>query len=177
MSRHPNARPSKMNQDEKSIQYEAIASSRTYQAIQTITTWMDTYYIDPILGFFFPGFGDMVTALFALPCFYISILKLRSFPLTLALAYNILFDVFVGMIPAYIGDLFDTFNRAHVKNLRLIKGYVEQDKSIISEVNRKAIYFAILIFIMLSLITLLVLFLVQIVAWMSEAWNWIVGVL
>ena len=165
------------NKEGRSVASNVLQSSRTYRLTQVVTKVMDAYYIDPIVGFFFPVFGDIITAAFACPCLYLSIFKLRSLPLTLALIYNILFDVFVGIIPAYIGDLLDAFNKAHVKNLRLIKGYAEADKRVISEVNRKAVYFALLILLMLTLITFVILFFIQVVAWLSEAWNWIVGLI
>ena len=44
-------------------------------------------------------------------------------------------DVLIGAIPLYIGDVLDVFKRSYVENLRLVTGYIEDDKEIINKVN------------------------------------------
>ena len=84
------------------------------------------------------------------------------------------------LIPFYIGDIIDVFNRSYKKNYRLIVGYVEDDQEIISEVNSKAIRTAVLIAIMCVIIYYLVKILLSVMAtiweWMDMAWQWVTSI-
>ena len=151
-----------------------VASSRTYRLTKRIAKWMDRYYIDPIVGLFLPGYGDTVTALLNLPYLYLSTFKVRSIPLTLAIIYNTLVDVYIGIIPL-LGDLFDIFNKSYTKNSRILNGFVEGDRTIIREVNRKAIYFAIFILLFILLINLLIHLIIIIGMWISDLGSWLIS--
>ena len=106
--------------------------------VALIARYMDRYYLDPIIGFIFPTFGDILSATMTLPYLYISIFKIKSVALSLAIIYNTLTDIVISLIPFCIGDVLDIFNRSYKKNFRLIAGFLDDDKSVISEVNRKA---------------------------------------
>ena len=84
------------------------------------------------------------------------------------------------LIPFYIGDIIDVFNRSYKKNYRLIVGYVEDDQEIISEVNRKAIRTAVLIAIMCVIIYYLMKILLLVMAtiweWMDMTWQWVTNI-
>ena len=147
---------------------QKVETSRTYRLTKRIARWMDRYYLDPIIGFFLPAYGDVVTALLNLPYLYISILKLRSIPLTLAIIYNLLLDVCVGLIPI-LGDLFDVFNKSYTKNSRLLTGFVEGDRTIIREVNRKALIIGALCLLLVLFIYLLVYLTFQFAGWVGTA--------
>ena len=156
-------------QRKKELRRMEIEESSAYQATQTIAKWMDKYFLDPILGFILPaGMGDTLTSIFVIPYIYVAVCKVRSFPLTLAVIFNVLRDVALGLIPFCIGDIIDTFNRSYVQNARLIVGFVEDDKSIIEEVNRKAFWTGVLILIFCAIIYLLVRLAVQIVEWIGS---------
>lgn len=152
-----------------------IMNSSSYRTAHAIAKYMDKYYFDPIIGFFIPGFGDAVTSFFVVPFIYVSAIKIRSLPLTLAVIYNILVDILVGLMPFYIGDICDIFNKAYVKNARLVDGFVEDDKTIIEEVNQKAIWMGVMIVIVCFLIYLMVLLVMKITEWIGSAWDWLVG--
>ena len=122
----------------------SIKESKSYKSVVVISKIMDRYYLDPIIGIF-PIVGDIIPPLCSIPSIYVAMLKVKSLPLTLAIIYNILFDVAVGMIPFFIGNIIDFYNKAYVRNLKLIIGFVDNDKKIINEVNRKALLFTILI--------------------------------
>lgn len=124
--------------------------------------------MDPILGFFIPGLGDALTSIFVLPFIYVSIFQIRSLPLTLAIIFNILRDVAFGLIPFWIGDFIDVFNRAYIQNSKLIVGFVEDDKKVIEEVNRKAFWTGILIVIFCLIIYWLVKLAVSIATWIGS---------
>lgn len=146
---------------------EDIKESKTYKLIEAIAKVMDEYYVDPLLGLV-PTVGDAVTSLLTLPYLFFSVFKLRSIPLTLALLCNMLIDFAMGVIPFWIGDVLDFFNRSYIKNYRLITGYVEGDEEMIKSVDRRAWWMAALIVVLCLLIWLLI----KLAVW---AWDWFAG--
>lgn len=130
---------------------QELEGSFSYRTVCWICKVFDDWYLDGVIGLF-QGVGDLANTVLALPFVYVSLVKIRSIPLTLACVANILVDSLVGMIPFWIGNICDFFIRSYRKNMRLIIGYVEDDKEIISEVNRKAIWMAILIIVICLLI-------------------------
>lgn len=144
-----------------------IRNSVSYKLVHAIALWMDRRLLDPLIGLVLPGFGDALTSVFAVPYLYLSIVKLKSIPLTLAIVCNILLDVLIGIIP-YIGVVVDVFKRAFTRNAALIKGYVEGDRAIMQEIDRKAVGMAFLIVILCGLIYAMVLAAVKIVEWIGS---------
>lgn len=143
---------------------EIIRNSVSYKLVHAIALWMDRRLLDPLIGLVLPGFGDALTSVLAVPYLYLSIVKLKSIPLTLAIVCNILLDVIIGIIP-YIGVVGDVFKRAFTRNAAMIKGYVEGDRAIMQEIDRKAVGMAFLIVILCGLIYAMVLAAVKIVEW------------
>jgi len=131
-----------------------LKASKAYKFISTVTTLADKYFLDALLGLV-PSVGDLVSSIFGLPFIYVTLFKVKSIPLTLAVIYNYLVDILLGSIPFFIGDAIDFFSKAHVKNLDLITHYVEGDKKTIGQVRSKALLTAFLI-IILSVIIYLV---------------------
>ena len=146
---------------------EIIRNSASYKLVHAIALWMDRCLLDPLIGLVLPGFGDALTSVFAVPYLYLSIVKLKSIPLTLAIVCNILLDVLIGIIP-YIGVVGDVFKRAFTRNAALIKGYVEGDKAIMQEIDRKAGGMAFLIVMLCGLIYAMVLAAVKMVEWVGS---------
>lgn len=161
--------------DKKEATRQWLQQSWSYRSIYYLKKYLDDLYIDSIVGFIFPGAGDVLSAIMSVPSIYVAIVKIKSLPLTLAIIYNILVDCCVGMLPFYIGDVFDIFVRANKKNFNLIMGFVENDKKIIKEVNRKAIYMGIMILLLCVAFYFMILF----VRWqwelMMSFWQWIGG--
>ena len=143
---------------------EIIRNSVSYKLVHAIALWMDRRLLDPLIGLVLPGFGDALTSVLAVPYLYLSIVKLKSIPLTLAIVCNILLDVLIGIFP-YIGVVGDVFKRAFTRNAAMIKGYVEGDRAIMQEIDRKAVGMAFLIVILCGLIYAMVLAAVKIVEW------------
>lgn len=143
---------------------EIIRNSVSYKLVHAIALRMDRRLLDPLIGLVLPGFGDALTSVLAVPYLYLSIVKLKSIPLTLAIVCNILLDVLIGIIP-YIGVVGDVFKRAFTRNAAMIKGYVEGDRAIMQEIDRKAVGMAFLIVILCGLIYAMVLAAVKIVEW------------
>ena len=140
----------------KEAKRQEMMNRSSYRMMVKTATYMDKYYLDPIIGLIPGGIGDTISSLVALPFIYYSLCVVKSIPLTLAVIYNILIDVMLGAIPV-IGNVFDIFKRSYVDNLKLITGYIEDDKEIISKVRKKAFATAVFIAIICFLIYLMVL--------------------
>lgn len=143
-----------------------LKESRSFWLISTITKWADKYFLDALLGFV-PSVGDLVSSAFGLPFIYVSLVKVKSIPLTLAIIYNYLVDILLGSIPFFIGDVIDFFCKAHVKNLDLITRYAEGDKRTIRQVRSKALLTAILII----LLSVIIYFVFSLLIGVTE-WTW-----
>lgn len=143
-----------------------------YRLIRTIKNVMDRYWLDPLVGLLFPTAGDIFSSVMTLPFLAVSLFRIKSIPLTLAIVYNMLMDMLLGIIPLWIGDLLDIFSRSYTKNFRLIVGFVEGDPKIIREVNRKAVLTAVGIL----LLCVLIYWLTKAVVYLgTELWEWVQG--
>ena len=127
--------------------------SRFYRTLQRIARWMDTYYLDPILGFLLPaGIGDFASALMALPFIVFSLFVAKSIPLTLAIINHTLWDILIGLIPFFVGDVLDVVSRPYRRNLQLIEGYLTGDKSTIRHLQKHVAITLFAIFLCCTLI-------------------------
>lgn len=138
-----------------------LVSSPVYKTVSKIRKIMDDFFIDPILGLILPGLGDGITTVLSIPYIYQALVKLKSVPLTLAMIYNLLIDWLLGMIPFYIGDVIDVFHRSFKKNMKLIDGFINRDEKIMQEVNRKSVFFG----IMIVIICVAIFFMFKLLAW------------
>lgn len=135
---------------------ERLLNHPLYRAMQQMVKYMDRYYLDPIIGLVLPyGIGDTVSGLLTLPFLYFSLLVVKSLPLTLAIAVNLLRDIVLGMLPFFVGDVFDFFFRSYSRNLNLITGYIKDDPKVVNEVRRKTVYSAVAVVVLLALILVL----------------------
>lgn len=146
---------------------EQLAQSRLYQWMKETTLYLDKYYLDGIMGLVPWGIGDVLSSLFSFVHLYFSMFRLRSLPLTLAVIYNSLRDILLGMIPFFIGNAIDFFHKANIRNMQLIDGFINDDKEIIRAVNKKAVYSVIMIVVFCVLIWLMILLLAYIVQWLG----------
>lgn len=146
---------------------EQLAQSSLYRWMQDTTRYLDKYYLDGLIGFIPWGIGDFFSSLFSLVHLYFSIFWLRSVPLTLAILYNTLRDILLGLIPFFVGNVFDFFHKANIKNMQLIDGFIRDDKEIIRSVNKKAMYSVIMIVVFCILIFLMLLLLAYLVKWLG----------
>lgn len=107
----------------------------------------------------------MLSSFLALPFIYFALVHVKSIPLTLAVICNILKDALLGSLPFFIGDVIDVFNRSYIANLKLITGYVNDDRAVIREVNRKAFWSAVLIVVLCVLIYFVVKWTIELADW------------
>ena len=160
-------------QERKNRRRAEIEQSSSYSIIKSIKIFLDDWYVDGIVGFFFPGgIGDVLSGSLSLPYLYISMFKVRSFSLTLAVLYNMLLDVILGMIPFFVGDVIDFFNKSFKRNYRLIVGFVEDDQETIRQVKRKSVYFFFMILIFIGLIYLLFVLGAMLINWIRGLIGW-----
>lgn len=122
----------------------AMRIDSDFRLLKNIYIGMDQWFLDPILGFFIPGLGDVITACLTIPFIFTSIFKLRSIPLTLAIISNCLIDMLIGLVPI-IGDIGDFAYKSYKRNYFLIVGYVNDDPEVIKEINSKALWACVLI--------------------------------
>lgn len=154
----------------ESTQHNNVTKSKSYKLVCILAKVMDRYYIDPIIGII-PIAGDIIPPLCSIPSIYISVIKLKSIPLTLAIILNILIDTLIGIIPFFIGNILDFYNKAYIKNLNLIIGYVNNNKQVIKEVNKRAILSALLILGVTILLIAAIIFTSKFVVFLWEYFN------
>ena len=152
-----------------------IQTSFSYRFMQATARVMDRYYLDPIVGFLLPGYGDVVTALLVAPFLYVSAVKVRSLPLTLAMLCNVLLDVLVGLLPFFVGTILDFVSKSYTKNVRLVEGFVAGEKEVVSQVNRKVLLLAAMVVLLCLLIVGLVLLLIELAKRVGDALSWLCG--
>lgn len=121
----------------KEAKREKMMNRSSYRIMVKTAKYMDQYYLDPLIGLIPGGVGDVLSSSLAMPFIYYSLCVVRSIPLTLAVIYNVLLDVLIGAIP-FVGNVLDIFKRSYLDNLRLITGYIEDDKEIISKVEKES---------------------------------------
>ena len=170
---HDSYKNKDINNLRKDKRIKDLKKSKAFWLISMITKWADKYFLDALLGFI-PSVGDLVSSVFGLPFIYVSLVKVKSISLTLAIIYNYLVDILLGSIPFFIGDAIDFFSKAHVKNLNLITRYVEGDKKTIRQVKSKALLTGILILVLCIIIYFVFRLLIGVTEW---TWSIILTIL
>ena len=170
---HDSYKNKDINNLRKDKRIKDLKKSKAFWLISMITKWADKYFLDTLLGFI-PSVGDLVSSVFGLPFIYVSLVKVKSISLTLAIIYNYLVDILLGSIPFFIGDAIDFFSKAHVKNLNLITRYIEGDKKTIRQVRSKALLTGILILVLCIIIYFVFRLLIGVTEW---TWNIILTIL
>lgn len=115
---------------------ERLENSRSYRLCKSITYLMDKCFLDPLLGFV-PLLDSMIGVMCTTVFVYVSLIKVRSVSLTLAVIYNFLRDTAIGLVPV-VGDVADFFNRSYVRSQRLIDGFAYGDEQVVKKVNSQA---------------------------------------
>ena len=159
--------------DKKAAKREKMMNMPSYRLMVGAAKYMDKWFLDPILGFILPvGIGDALTSVFAFPFIYYSLCVVKSIPLTLAVIYNILMDVLIDLHDAvpHRTYVLDVFKRSYVENLRLVTGYIEDDKEIINKVNKKAFWTAVFIVVLCWLIYVVISWAIRLG---TMAYDWI----
>lgn len=94
--------------------------ARKIEQLETIALWLDRRFLDPLLGFLFPGGGNTLGSLAGVYGVFVA-LQIGVHPVVVTrMLLNLAIDSLLGSFPV-IGVVFDVFYRAHVRNLDLIK--------------------------------------------------------
>ena len=144
----------------KHQQRQQAKDSKVYRLMEAMERYMDRYYLDAIIGFV-PGWGDAVSLLCAAPFVYFSARVVKSVPLTLAIINNALRDILLGLIPFFVGDIIDVFHRSNVRNMAMVRGFVEGDEAVIRRVNQRAWQAVLALVALLALIGLMIWLLIS----------------
>ena len=87
--------------------------------VSTLARVLDRYMVDPIVGLFLPGAGDLLGSLLGVYTVIIAARR-RMSPIIIArMLLNLAIDALFGIIP-FVGDLFDLGFKAHERNVRLL---------------------------------------------------------
>lgn len=144
---------------DRQIQDEAAMMERLSKSMGYKYVWLakkyDDWFLDPLVGFFIPEVGDLISSIAILPAFYIALFKIRSVKLAFAILIIGTIDLLVGAIPT-IGDVIDAFYKANKKAARWIVGYVENDPDVKEEVNKTVLWGSIAVVFLIVLIYLLI---------------------
>jgi hypothetical protein len=97
-----------------------VHDDRELRAAETIASWMDRRFVDPILGFLVPGAGDVLGALVGLYPVMLAWRRRAPKVLVARMLLNLSVDLLVGLVPL-LGDVWDFFFRAHSRNLALLR--------------------------------------------------------
>ncbi len=143
-----------------------IEKSKELELFFTFSKIMDDYYMDPILGLI-PGAGDLVSSILSLFSLRIAF-KLRSAPLFMAMLFNILLDLLIGLIPV-AGTIGDFFYKSNIRNYQLAEGYIRKDKKI-----RKSIHKRVAVFMGGILVILFLIY--KVWEWSIAMWNYLMEV-
>jgi hypothetical protein len=87
---------------------------------RALTRALDRYMLDPILGFFLPGAGDLVGSLVGLYLVAIAVRQRMSPVIIARMLLNLALDAALGVIPI-AGDIADFAFKANAKNLALLE--------------------------------------------------------
>jgi uncharacterized protein DUF4112 len=89
-------------------------------AAETLARVMDRYQLDPLLGLFLPGAGDLVGAFLGLYPVVLAWRRGAPRALLARMLLNLGVDLLGGTVPV-LGDVWDFFFRAHSRNLALLR--------------------------------------------------------
>ena len=94
------------------------------RAAETLARWLDGRLIDPLLGLFLPGVGDLLSS--ALGLYPVILAWRRRAPKALLarMILNLAADAAGGSIPI-VGDVWDFFFRAHARNHALLRSRLD----------------------------------------------------
>ena len=90
------------------------------QRVCSVARVLDTYFVDPLIGLFIPGGGDVLGSLLGVYTVMIAARRKVSPVIIARMLMNLAGDAVIGFIP-FVGDLFDLGFKANVRNLDLLE--------------------------------------------------------
>jgi len=80
--------------------------------------------LDALIGFI-PVVGDTFTAILSVYIIAVGVQRGAPKSVIVKMMANIFLDALLGMVPVF-GDIFDVINRANIKNVDLLRDYLDQ---------------------------------------------------
>lgn len=93
---------------------------RQLQRAETLAHWLDDRWLDPLLGFFLPGIGDVLGSLLGLYIVGVAVARRLPAATVARMLVNLALDALVGAIPI-AGDVFDFAWKANRRNAALLR--------------------------------------------------------
>jgi len=126
---------------------ERPGDDRALAAAETLARWMDGRLLDPLLGFFAPWAGDLVSA--GLGLYPVLLAWRRGAPgaLVARMLLNLSVDLLGGAVPV-LGDVWDFFFRAHSRNLALLRARSAAGEVAASPRDRLVVIGAVAVFVL-----------------------------
>ena len=90
----------------------------------TLARWLDGRFIDPLLGLFLPGLGDILGSALGLYPVWLAWRRRAPKALLARMILNLAADAAGGSIPI-LGDLWDFFFKAHARNHELLRSRLD----------------------------------------------------
>jgi len=84
-----------------------------------LADWLDDRYIDPLVGLFLPGAGDLIMAIVGLYPVWVAIRRRMPGIVVARMLKNLTIDSVFGAVPI-VGDVFDFVYKANRKNADLL---------------------------------------------------------
>jgi hypothetical protein len=94
------------------------AAERDAARVRAVSQALDTYHIDPLVGLFAPGLGDVISSVFGIYVVGLAIRRKRPPVVIARMLLNLSVDALLGAVPL-LGDVFDFGFKAHRANARL----------------------------------------------------------
>ncbi len=124
--------------DDASPELKKAAVEAVAPWAEKLVRWLDDFIripgtkfgigLDPILGFFLPGAGDVITGTGSISLLFLALKERVPTIVLLRMIMNILVDTLGGFLPV-VGDAFDVVWRSNKRNLALIEKYREDPKA------------------------------------------------
>jgi len=89
------------------------------ERVRTLARVLDNFFIDPLIGFFIPGGGDVLGSLLGMYTVVVAIRRKVSPAVIGRMLLNLAADAVIGFIPL-VGDIFDFGFKANIKNAELL---------------------------------------------------------
>jgi hypothetical protein len=98
----------------------ARATDPELAAAAALARWMDDRFLDPLLGLFLPGAGDVLGTILGIYPVWLAWRRGAPMALLARMLLNLAVDALGGAVPI-VGDIWDFLFRAHARNLALLE--------------------------------------------------------
>jgi hypothetical protein len=94
------------------------------ERVKRLAKILDGYFVDPIIGLFLPGAGDVIGSMLGMYTIALAVRRRMSPIIVARMLMNLTLDAAFGIIP-FVGDVFDFAHKANTKNVALLSERAE----------------------------------------------------